>query len=267
MTDAKANAVRVLYCHCAYADVVPRSTADAVREAIGRRGDAVIVEDLCGLCARRDPRLRAWTAGGEVTVVACYPRAVRWLLSAGGVAVDADALRLTVLNMRTDAADTIVARLPPCRADGTAEVTGASPGWVPWFPVIDGDRCVQCGQCRDFCLFGVYATAADRAVDVARPENCKNNCPACARICPRAAIVFPKLDEGPINGDEIRDEAAQRERIKVDVDKILGSDIYATLAARQDKARRRRIDRQRVQRALAAREACRDKPHDAASDR
>jgi len=64
---------------------------------------------------------------------------------------------------------------------------GVSPRW---YPVLDYSRCAGCGQCHDFCLFGVYSIE-DGAVSVAWPDNCKPGCPACARVCPRGAIMFP----------------------------------------------------------------------------
>jgi ferredoxin len=67
--------------------------------------------------------------------------------------------------------------------------------------VIDYERCIHCRQCLNFCLFAVYAPAENGAVRVHQPMQCKNHCPACARICPRAAIIFPKHGNGPINGD------------------------------------------------------------------
>lgn len=60
-----------------------------------------------------------------------------------------------------------------------------------WYPVLDKTRCVECGHCHQFCLFGVYDRLAEGAVRVARPDQCKAGCPACARICPQSAILFP----------------------------------------------------------------------------
>jgi len=65
---------------------------------------------------------------------------------------------------------------------------------------------VNCKQCLNFCLFGVYGTTEDGKVEVVKPANCKTNCPACARVCPESAIIFPKYGEGPINGDAVDEQ-------------------------------------------------------------
>jgi NAD-dependent dihydropyrimidine dehydrogenase PreA subunit len=67
--------------------------------------------------------------------------------------------------------------------------------------VIDYDRCRNCKQCLNFCLFGVYQLSEEGKVEVRKPAGCKTNCPACARMCPQKAIIFPKYAEAPINGD------------------------------------------------------------------
>jgi ferredoxin len=53
----------------------------------------------------------------------------------------------------------------------------------------------------NFCLFGTYGLSAEDRVQVVKPSGCKTNCPACARMCPRQAIIFPKYADSPINGD------------------------------------------------------------------
>jgi Pyruvate/2-oxoacid:ferredoxin oxidoreductase delta subunit len=110
-------------------------------------------------------------------------------------------------------------------------------GWVPWFPVIDYGRCVNCRQCLSFCLFGVYAASPEGRVEVRNPSNCKTNCPACARICPEIAIMFPKHAEGPINGAPIVHEEIERAKVKVNIEQMLGSDPYGALADRRKRAR------------------------------
>ena len=66
--------------------------------------------------------------------------------------------------------------------------------WKPWFPVIDYDRCTNCMQCLSFCLFDVYGVDDDQKIQVQNQDNCKTNCPACSRVCPEVAIMFPKYE-------------------------------------------------------------------------
>ncbi|NSW95174.1 MAG: hypothetical protein HPY62_10760 [Bacteroidales bacterium] len=107
-------------------------------------------------------------------------------------------------------------------------------GWPSWYPVIDYSRCSSCGQCADFCLFGVYEKTGDRIL-VTNPRGCKNNCPACARICPSTAIIFPKYKSGGAVGgsDEIDDKEEQQRQAK-DIDNILGGDVYEALRKRKE---------------------------------
>jgi NAD-dependent dihydropyrimidine dehydrogenase PreA subunit len=79
---------------------------------------------------------------------------------------------------------------PPMNQPPQAGGLGSS--WKPWFPVIDYDRCTNCMQCLSFCLFDVYGVSEDNKIQVQNNDNCKTNCPACSRVCPEVAIMFPK---------------------------------------------------------------------------
>ena len=81
-------------------------------------------------------------------------------------------------------------------AGGTTHVY-STPTAPRWHPVIDLDRCTHCGQCQQFCLFGVYELDDAGRLVVAKPDQCKPGCPACARVCPHSAIVFPLYDRDP----------------------------------------------------------------------
>jgi len=128
--------------------------------------------------------------------------------------------------------------------------------WKPWFPVIDYDRCTNCMQCLSFCLFGVYGVDTEKRIQVQNQDNCKTNCPACSRVCPEAAIMFPKYKAGPINGDVVSDADMQREKMKVDISALLGGDIYAMLRLRSEKARSRFSKERDSDKALAERQKC-----------
>jgi NAD-dependent dihydropyrimidine dehydrogenase PreA subunit len=129
-------------------------------------------------------------------------------------------------------------------------------GWKPWFPVIDFDRCTNCMQCLSFCLFDVYGVSKSGQIQVQNQSNCKTDCPACSRVCPEVAILFPKYKGGPINGDEISEEDLRREAMKVDISALLGGDIYAMLRDRSAKAKSRFSKERDDQRALKERERC-----------
>jgi len=117
--------------------------------------------------------------------------------------------------------------------DAREELQLPEPGtWVPWFPVLDYDRCVGCRQCADFCIFGVFEVSDEGQVRVVRPANCKTNCPACARMCRQVAIIFPKFPSGPINGAEVDEEKVRAERAGSDLGKLLRGDVYNVLRQR-----------------------------------
>jgi Pyruvate/2-oxoacid:ferredoxin oxidoreductase delta subunit len=104
--------------------------------------------------------------------------------------------------------------------------------WKPWFPVIDYSRCTNCMQCLSFCLFDVYGVSADKKIQVQNQSNCKTECPACSRVCPEVAIMFPKYRHGPINGEDVHSDDVRREAMKVDISALLGGDIYSMLRVR-----------------------------------
>jgi len=106
---------------------------------------------------------------------------------------------------------TVADQAEAARAEFSAPTPGA---WRPWFPVIDYDRCTNCMQCLSFCLFGVYGVDEGKRIQVQNNDNCKTNCPACSRVCPEAAIMFPKYKAGPINGDVVSDSDLNREKMK-----------------------------------------------------
>jgi NAD-dependent dihydropyrimidine dehydrogenase PreA subunit len=137
--------------------------------------------------------------------------------------------------------------------------------WKPWFPVIDFNRCTNCMQCLSFCLFDVYGVTQDGKIQVQNESNCKTDCPACSRVCPEVAIMFPKYKAGPINGDEINSEDVRREAMKVDISALLGGDIYSMLRDRSAKAKSRFSRERDDERALKERQRCLEKLKGAAA--
>ncbi len=105
-TSTTAAAPNLVYCRCTYARVVPRQVKDGVLAALADSGvDFDAVPDLCEMSARKDPRLAEIAGGKDVTIAACYPRAVRWLFSSAGSPLDKK--RVTILNMREETAEAV----------------------------------------------------------------------------------------------------------------------------------------------------------------
>jgi NAD-dependent dihydropyrimidine dehydrogenase PreA subunit len=141
--------------------------------------------------------------------------------------------------------------------DVRTELRLAKPGtWKPWFPVIDYQRCTNCMQCLSFCLFDVYGVGPEGKIQVRNETNCKTDCPACSRVCPEVAILFPKYRHGPINGDVVSSDDVRREAMKVDISALLGGDIYQALRDRSAKAKSRFSKERDEDRALKERQRC-----------
>ena len=111
-------------------------------------------------------------------------------------------------------------------------------------------------QCLSFCLFDVYGVSADSKIQVQHQSNCKTDCPACSRVCPEVAIMFPKYRHGPINGEEVKADDIRREAMKVDISALLGGDVYAMLRDRSVKAKSRFSKERDDDRALKERQNC-----------
>ena len=104
-----------------------------------------------------------------------------------------------------------------------------------WYPVIDFSRCTNCMECVDFCLFGVYGVDGGENILVEQPDNCRKGCPACSRVCPENAIIFPQHKAPAIAGAE----TAGDEGFKIDLSQLFGApaseeDSIATAARERD---------------------------------
>jgi NAD-dependent dihydropyrimidine dehydrogenase PreA subunit len=145
---------------------------------------------------------------------------------------------------------------PETVAASLAGGTPSAAAWKPWFPVIDYSRCTNCMQCLSFCLFDVYGVSADKKIQVQNQSNCKTDCPACSRVCPEVAIMFPKYRHGPINGEDVTADDVRREAMKVDISALLGGDVYSMLRDRSAKAKSRFSKERDDERALKERQTC-----------
>ena len=104
---------RILYCRCAFAQTVPQSTKDEVLDRLCESGESFeTVSDLCEMSARKDPRMKELLADedGPVRIVACYPRAVKWLFHSAGSDFPEEG-DVEVLNMREESAEEICGKI------------------------------------------------------------------------------------------------------------------------------------------------------------
>lgn len=131
---------------------------------------------------------------------------------------------------------------PPQNGNGQANGDGAAtadaaailpePAKRRWYPVIDYERCTNCMECIDFCLFGVYGVDRMDQILVEQQDNCKKGCPACSRVCPENAIIFPGHKSPAIAG-----AAGEVAGLKIDLSRLFGGgevDLLATAVAERD---------------------------------
>ena len=179
-----------------------------------------------------------------------YPRAIKWILARNDLEVNAKSRKLHCIDAREFKPEMLVAKVRDILAGKASAVVDAppkaegvgQPALTPrergelaeeelpppenaelsprWYPVIDYDMCTNCMECMDFCLFGVYSVDHNALLQVAQQDQCRQDCPACSRVCPVGAIIFPKYQTnqsiaGAVNGED-------RGEIKLDLSAIFG---------------------------------------------
>jgi NAD-dependent dihydropyrimidine dehydrogenase PreA subunit len=95
-----------------------------------------------------------------------------------------------------------------------------------WYPVVDYSRCTNCLECLDFCLFGVYGVDSMDRILVENQDSCKKGCPACSRVCPEQAIMFPEYKTAAIAGAPVGAISG----LKIDLTKLFGGEVKDALA-------------------------------------
>jgi NAD-dependent dihydropyrimidine dehydrogenase PreA subunit len=199
---------RVTICACASRPFIDKDKVALIAAVMKDCGYEVSVEaDLCRKVMQASEDMTGIASG---VIMACYTRAIRSHLDWLGIEAE------QIIDIRNSSYDEIFSQLGVTCAD-TDNIQGKGEfmetikkfpheeGVDAWYPVLDKTRCNECGKCHDFCLFGVYSLQ-DGKVCVTQPHKCKNNCPACARMCPNKAIIFPKYGKSPINGGTAQEE-------------------------------------------------------------
>ena len=98
----------------------------------------------------------------------------------------------------------------------------------PAYAVSIGSRCTNCMECVDFCLFGVYGVDQAEQILVEQPDNCRKGCPACSRVCPENAIIFPQHKSPAIAGGAFGEAG-----LKIDLSKLFGAPSSVDVAAKE----------------------------------
>jgi hypothetical protein len=124
---------RILYCHCRYAQVVPREVKEAVLKRICEADfDFEAVADLCEMAARKDPSLARLASAGAVKIAACFPRAVKGLFHQAGADLDPNCTE--VVNMRVLSAEEAAAAVLSDELKPNLPVSKAASAAAPGAP-------------------------------------------------------------------------------------------------------------------------------------
>ena len=193
---------QITICACASRSFIDKGKVAVIAASLENSGYNVSIEpDLCKKVILKSPDMADIASG---VIIACHPRALRSHFSWLGLGIN------RTFDLRCSSNEEILDQFQIAYKE-TEDIPGkglvfekiksfpVEEGTDAWNPVLDKERCTECGKCHDFCLFGVY-TIENKKVRVTQPQNCKNNCPACARMCPNKAIIFPKYEKSPING-------------------------------------------------------------------
>ena len=225
----------ITICLCSSRSIIDRSKVLGISDSLRKVGYTVVFEP--DLCEKAISSVEDMEKIASSVVMACYPRAVSALFKNIGLnpegIIDIRNGRendiLESIGVVDDSNSVKMSELSKSLEDATlTEAFQPKTGCDAWFPVIDREKCNNCGKCHDFCLFGVYSREA-RKILVKNPLNCKNNCPACARVCPQKAIIFPKYEKSPINGGLEDEEFA----LSIDTKTLYADALRAKLSERR----------------------------------
>src|SRR6266480_3776667 len=78
----------------------------------------------------------------------------------------------------------------------------------------------------EICLFGVYGVDSMDRILVEHQDSCKKGCPACSRVCPEQAIMFPEYKTPAIAGAPVGAISG----LKIDLTRLFGGDVKDALA-------------------------------------
>jgi NAD-dependent dihydropyrimidine dehydrogenase PreA subunit len=88
----------------------------------------------------------------------------------------------------------------------TATFMGVLRKKIPWWPVIDYEKCNWCMKCDEFCPHKVFEKREneEKKLIVKNPYNCVVFCRACMKLCEPDALIFQDKKEVTALIKEIR---------------------------------------------------------------
>ncbi len=188
----------LIYCNCGAGIISEAKQAEITEVMQQANTDVVELHDLCAYTVNEKEALSSINSEyDKKLIVACYPRAIENMFRQNGIEME----NFEVINFREKSAEQIKqevdTKIEAKSETSSYEVLKNSLDVPAWYPVIEESRCIYCGKCARFCVFGVYKFSK-KSLEVVEPLNCKNNCPACGRTCPTSAIIFPRLRENSV---------------------------------------------------------------------
>lgn len=65
-----------------------------------------------------------------------------------------------------------------------------------WYPLINGETCIECGKCIKQCAHGVYDKVSPKKPLVVMREGCVEGCHGCGSLCPTGSITYNSDNSG-----------------------------------------------------------------------
>jgi NAD-dependent dihydropyrimidine dehydrogenase PreA subunit len=69
---------------------------------------------------------------------------------------------------------------------------------IPWYPIIDYEKCISCEKCLEYCTLGVFEyemKEGKKKIVIRNPNNCVVLCLGCDVICHVGAIKHQSKKE------------------------------------------------------------------------
>jgi Pyruvate/2-oxoacid:ferredoxin oxidoreductase delta subunit len=238
----------IYICACHNHRKIDQATVESFIKQLEKKNIAyTYLEDLCGTALEGKEEIQDLLEKDHVEIYGCHPHAMQHLLENAGRKKQGISYHHVDETKEEDfQLEENIEKGKPLQVKYEGE-------WKPWYPVIDYDKCNGCRKCLNFCLFSVYSVEEDGTVVVSASANCKDMCPACARVCPQNAIIFPKHPESPIDGGEADGNVMPQTNL---LDQIQNDDVYSVLAARRSNFKTSLLKKDKMKLAEEERKAC-----------